>query len=228
MAFGDHVQSTSEDAGTVSTRPLAFASNNVAGNTLSVLARIGVGTADQITGITDSQGNTWAKAKSQIATADHDLELWYALNCKAGANTVTINLASSATLRWIIQEHEGNMAFDAANGATGTSFTADSGAITTADASELLLGGASVSATNAFTATGGFTQRQAIPASPASKIASQDRVVAAGTYNSTTDFGGTDLWAAVVAAFKLAASGNFPPVPESALMHDRLNTLSRM
>lgn len=199
MAFGAHIQSTGKDAGTVATDNQAYGSNNIAGNILIVVARVGVATINSVTSITDTQTNTWARGKSQVATADHDLEVWYALNCKVGANTVTINNTSS-TLRWIIAEYTGNGASSAidpsTNGNTASSTSLDSLSITTAAANTVLIGGNSMASdTGGLTATNSFTEEQEIVL----RVQLQDRnLTGTATVNSTATAGAGSQWAAVI------------------------------
>lgn len=59
---------------------------------------------DQITGITDSLGNTWVKGTSATNGATTHGEMWYAANAAPGACTVTIALASSVKLTAVAVE----------------------------------------------------------------------------------------------------------------------------
>src|SRR6266403_290730 len=76
----------------------AFSSNNAAGNFLVCAVRyfvISIGGG--ITGVTDSQGNTWVRANGSYQDGASDfVSSWYATNCKAGANTVTFTGGSSS------------------------------------------------------------------------------------------------------------------------------------
>lgn len=79
-----------------------------------------------------------------------------------------------------------------------------------------------------------FSKRATASVDPAGGIdttyAVEDAVqVTAASINPTWTEAVADAAVGIAAAFKAAVvGGSFPPVPESALMHDRLNTLSRM
>ncbi len=77
--------------------PLAFTSNNASGNLLvcTVLSTVATDTF----ALTDSQGNTWATAKTVSATSPFatSIGIFYAANSKAGANTVTVHTGTSTT-----------------------------------------------------------------------------------------------------------------------------------
>lgn len=78
----------------------AFSSNNTLGNLL--VANV-ASFAYDVTNVTDSQGNTW----KQAGTATANSSIWYAQNCKAGANTVTLNKSSTGTGFLAIAEYSG-------------------------------------------------------------------------------------------------------------------------
>ena len=79
------VQSTAKNA----SGSLAYGSNNAAGNLLILIgvSNAGIGTSVP----TDTQGNTWNLAVSRSTQA-----MFYAMNSKAGANTVTDNSGANA------------------------------------------------------------------------------------------------------------------------------------
>lgn len=209
MAFGAHIQSVGKDSGVVATDNQAYGTNNVAGNILIVIARVGVATLNSVTSISDTQTNTWARGKSTLATGDHDLEVWYALNCKVGANTVTIN-NTSGTLRWIIAEYTGNGASSAidpsTNGNTGNSTSLDSLSITTAKANTVLIGGNSMASDSlGLAATNSFTEEQEI----VGRVQLQDRnLTATNTVNSTATAGSGSQWAAIIIGINDGGGGD--------------------
>src|SRR5688572_12742769 len=78
-----HVQSTGAQATSV-----AFGSNNTAGNLLICVS----GSGADITGVTDTQGNTWVKRSGQYNAGNLvSCYIWEAKNCAAGANTVSLS-----------------------------------------------------------------------------------------------------------------------------------------
>lgn len=209
MAFGAHIQSVGKDSGSVASDPQAYGTNNIAGNILIAIVRVGNASANSVSSMTDTQTNTWVRGQSQVATADHDLEIWYALNCKVGANTVTANLTGTFTLRWIIAEYTGNGVSSAidpsTNGNTGNSAALDSLSITTAKANTVLIGGNSMAADSlGLTATNSFTEEQEI----VGRVQLQDRnLTATNTVNSTATAASASQWAASIIGINDGAGG---------------------
>lgn len=112
---------------------LAFLSNNQQGNLL--VACIGNGDdGDVLTNVTDTQGNTWQQAGFVVQGEVH-VAIWYAENCKAGANTVTANFTASefASNLAIAEESlmEKSAAFDVSNTGTAFDLTVTTASITT-------------------------------------------------------------------------------------------------
>jgi hypothetical protein len=213
MAFGDPIQFPSVDSGSVANANLAFVSNNTSGNILGMMCRIGSGTITVST-LTDSR-NTWTFAKRQLDSSSVDTgELWYTLNCGAGANTVSITLTGTATLRWGLGEWTGNgasAAFDSpAVSASAGSTNMDSGPKTTAQNNTLLIGG-NFHANDfgaSITAAGSFTERWQV----ASRSQLQDRVVSAtGTYNSLATLSVSEAWGALMMAINDGGGGGGEP-----------------
>src|SRR6267378_2150943 len=142
------VQSAAHDngAGSLSTCTASFGSANTAGNLIVVAVEIGATATDRQAMITDTQGNTYVPATSQVTWrtvgGGSSAQIFYAANIKGGANTVTMTLAGGATAWNQIEIHEYSglsttSPLDvtaSAFGTTGTSpFTASSGsAVTTA------------------------------------------------------------------------------------------------
>lgn len=92
-----NVVTTTSSGGTPNTASAAFSSNNAAGSLL--VAAIGINTSSpSVSGITDSQGNTWSKAAATNGSSS-DAEVWYAPNSKAGANTLTITITGTSSAR---------------------------------------------------------------------------------------------------------------------------------
>ncbi|MDE1839577.1 MAG: hypothetical protein KGH87_06625 [Thaumarchaeota archaeon] len=75
-------------ASTVASFPLAFAANNGL-NSLLVACFSWFAPATSVT-VTDSQGNTWTKITTVTDGYGDNIDMWYAVGCKAGANTVTV------------------------------------------------------------------------------------------------------------------------------------------
>jgi hypothetical protein len=123
---------------------LAYDSDNAAGNLLTAEISFG-STAVTVSGITDSQGNTWSLVKRQTYSGSfpRTVEIWSAPNCAAGANSVTVDLSASTMAALWIQEWSGADAAgatDGTNGANNASTTTHSaGGVTTTVADCLVL-----------------------------------------------------------------------------------------
>ena len=132
------------------TASLAFASNNTVGSLLICIFRSDIGAT-----VSDSQGNSWHAAIAQSNVSDRDIELgiWYALNCKSGANTVTV---TGAFLVQVIAEYSG-VATASALGTTNSAIGSGSGSYNsgtvTSTRSALFIGGVENESANSITDT---------------------------------------------------------------------------
>lgn len=186
----------------------AFVSNNTAGNLLICCTQ---STANPTT-VTDSAGNTWAKA---IGIDDFQYaEIWYAMNCAAGANTVTVNGLTFGNI-WIA-EYSGielTGALDKTAGAigSGSNHTAvNSGnTATTSQADELLICCAANFGGQPYAWTSPLTERYEGTAPGSRVMGTADQIVSAtGTYAALATMGGaTILDHALIATFKAASGG---------------------
>src|SRR5262249_5445177 len=91
------IQHASVDAGGTSA-PLAFPTSNTAGNFIAVVVRAFM--TNQTITVTDSRGNTYVRAVQFNNGSDDTVAMYYAQNIGAGANTVTVALSISASLRF--------------------------------------------------------------------------------------------------------------------------------
>lgn len=199
----------------------SFNMPNTAGNTLVLnYVWLGQGSTITITGITDTLGNTWTLLSPITLNASTTPpyptfgQAAYCLNCKGGANTVTVHFsgAGGAYIGATISEWRGSAAasLDATAQQLVTSATPASPSIT-ASAGDLLVGYA-VTQDGFVTVTpgAGFTTRTCQVRSTSLQSAFS---VAAGNY--TNNFTGTPdgtggtthLWAIGILAFKPAPTG---------------------
>lgn len=204
------VQGPTQQRAASGANALAFGSNNAAGN----LLWLGVMMEDDtstISTVTDSRGNTWAACApiKHSGGGNFSVQLWYAKNCAAGANTVTLTPSAGAS-NLAIYEYSGydtTAPFDQhseAADATGLLTTADSGNVTTSAGSELL---AAIAASNrALTAGAGFTPREGAVFNL--YFLTEDKVAgAAGSYNATETLAIAGSWVIALATFKPVAGG---------------------
>ena len=79
--------------GSVTTLAKAFASNNLVGNTIIVVAGSGSNAAMTVA---DTQGNTYTSAVTGVQSTTVGVAIFYAVNIAGGANTVTLTCTSSS------------------------------------------------------------------------------------------------------------------------------------
>lgn len=194
------VQVANKTVGVASTT-LAYGSNNTAGNLLLLTAR--VTTAATVVTVTDSNHNDWQKI-STTTNGTSTTSLFYAPNCKVGANTVSIfGGATTNSIQMVIAEYSGVNTLDQlATAGPTTSVSFSSGNITTTQANELLIGfgenetanSLTISPTNSFTLeTNGSASGNAFMI---------DRIVSStGTFAATAGFSASVAWAGGVASF---------------------------
>lgn len=98
------VQKVGFTSDTTKTVVADYQSDNIAGNLLvAFVGSIGID-GDDVTGLTDSQGNVWFRA----GRSTHNISIWYAQNCKGGANTVSLSKSGSVSRGFLaIAEYSG-------------------------------------------------------------------------------------------------------------------------
>ena len=130
------------------TASLAFASNNTVGSLLICIFRSSTGAT-----VSDSQGNSWHAAIAQSNGTIRELGIWYALNCKSGANTVTV---TGAFLVQVIAEYSGvatASALGTTNSASGSGSGSYNSGTVTSTRSALFIGGVENESANSITDT---------------------------------------------------------------------------
>jgi hypothetical protein len=187
--------------GGVSTESLLYNNTNALGNLLFAVFGWEDVAGLTITSVTDSLGNLWQSFPKMGVSGTHTGQAWYALNCNAGANTVTATW-SGATATYVqisLAEYSGVDTLGPANAAaTGNNGSPTSNNITTTAASSLLIGYGDEGG-NTWTAGAGYTLRTT---SAAQRSALEDQYpVAAGTYDATFSLLGGDPWECGIASF---------------------------
>lgn len=210
------VQHASKDAGSAASTTLDFPVPNSAGNWSGVIVRA-QGLNQTIT-VSDSNGNEYRKAVQLDVTRDGaTLALFYAENIKSGANTVRVAISQSGTLRIAILEYTGVAAtdsLDSTGAAEGSGTAPASSSATTAVNGELLIGAIMTANPATVNAGSGFTLREAVPSTSTSKLVVEDRVqAAAGSAQASGTLESSDVWGAVIAAFKPASGAPTPVLP---------------
>jgi hypothetical protein len=177
-----------------------------------------------VSSVTDSQGNQYHLALGPtVLTGVLSQSIYYAPNISpaaASADAVTVTFKAAAQYPDIrILEYSGIDSVspvDVSVGAAGTSATSSSGAATTTNPADLLVGANTVLHETAG-ASSGFTQR--LLTEPDSDIA-EDRVVnVAGTYITSEPLTSAAGWVAQMVAFRSASGSSSPtqtPTPTPA------------
>ncbi|HET7540231.1 MAG TPA: fibronectin type III domain-containing protein, partial [Polyangiaceae bacterium] len=165
-------------------------------------------TISSISSVTDTRGNVYQLAVGPTVRAGFATQaIYYAKNIAAGSNSVNVvfdRAADYVDLR--ILEYTGidpTTALDVTASATGSSATANSGAVTTTNANDLIVGANMVSTWTSAPGTG-FSPR--VVTNPDGDIA-EDRIVSAvGSYSATATLGSPGDWIMQLAAFRAAGS----------------------
>jgi hypothetical protein len=192
-----------------------FAAAQTAGN-LNVIAVGWNDTTASVTSVTDAAGNTYARAIGPTTSPGPlSQSIYYAKNIKAaaaGTNVVTVTFSPAAA--WVdlrILEYSGmdsNNPLDGSVGASGTSGTADSGALTTTNANDLLFGANMTTITTLGPGTG-FVSR--IITVPDSDLAEDRMVSTTGTYHATASVSTGGAWVMQLVAFRGGPADTQPP-----------------
>ena len=186
---------------------VAYSKAQTAGNT-NILAIGWADTTSNITGVTDSKGNTYSVAVATTRGSTQSQAIYYAKNiagAAANANTVTVTFNTPARFVDLrASEYSGLDAvapLDKTASATGTAATAVTPSVTTSFGSELIFGAGDTS--GRFSSAGtGFTKR--IITNPDSDITLDKNVSSIGSYNVSAK--GSGAWVLQMATFKAAGS----------------------
>ena len=182
---------------------VAYTLAQTAGN-LNVVAVGWNDATSTVSTISDTRGNTYTLAVGPTTGTGLRQSIYFAKNIAAGSNTVTVTFNQAAAFVDVrVQEYSGldtANPLDVAAGAAGTGTLANSGAVTTTSASELIFG-AGMTSTH-FTGAGtGFTTR--IITNPDADIAEDQVVSSTGTYSATAP-ATSSQWVMQVATFRAA------------------------
>jgi hypothetical protein len=186
---------------------VAFPTTNSSGNL--IIAFVRMSTTSQTVTLSDSAGNTYVQAVSQVQNADgSQIRLFYARNILGRANTVKATFSSANNHPWLaIYEYKGlntNNPLDRTAHTQGRSTAPSSGATpTTTSANELIFSGFGFPAnySGSQTAGSGYTLIQNDKGGSAA--ANESRLVTAtGSYAAAFNLGSSVNWCAVIATFK--------------------------
>ena len=168
-------------------------------------------TSSSIASVTDSNGNTYVLAATTGATAvpgapgqqGVSQAIYYAAAINAGANTVTVTFNQTTAAQSIrMVEYAGldtAHPLDTSVANNGSTVPADSGAVTTNSANDLLFGAGAI--TSGFTGSG--TGFNTVLLNGFGDIVEDQVVTTAGSYNATATFGAGG-WVMQLVAFRAA------------------------
>jgi hypothetical protein len=223
-------QSNAVQGSGVGSVSVGFPTNNTAGNLIIAFVRMSSST--QTVSVTDTAGNTYTDAVSQVQSSDgHQIYIFYAKNIARGANTVKATFSSTNKRPWLaIYEYSGlstTSPLDKTAAAQGSSSTPSTGATAmTQAASELAFVGAGFntpSFTGTVTAGTGYTLGQ--QDTNTSRAATETSVVSStGSYTGTFTLGGTANWSAVLATFAAAGTATAPTITTASLPNGQQNS----
>ncbi len=193
---------------------LPFLAPNAAGNLILVATR--AYQPNQAITVSDSAGNVYKRAATLNNNTSNTVAIFYAENIRAGSNTVTVGVPTSASIRIAIFEYAGvarTNALDVTASRSGSGASPDSGTATTTAAGGLVVGVFSTGSGRTFTGGSGYTIRETVQAAPSTRLMVQDATqIAAGPVSAGATLDSSDLWGSVLVAFKKEASStNLPP-----------------
>ena len=198
MQQGNSIEGTG-----VGSLSVPFTSSNTAGNL--IIAFVRMSTTWQTVTVTDTAGNIYTDAASQVQAIDgHQIHLFYAKNIAGGPNTVTAAFSSTNNHPWFaVFEYSGLHTvnpFDQAAHAQGTSASPNSGFITGTSQFELVFEATGLPATYTGTVKwAGMTppfQDTGTSRAATVFISQSGRSAAEFSLSSSTN------WTALVVAFK--------------------------
>src|SRR4029077_6909914 len=196
---------------------VTYTSAQVAGD-LNVVVVAWYQTSTAISSVTDSKGNVYTLAVGPTTNGGAvNQSIYYArgiVAAGASTNTVTVRFTVAAQYPDIrILEYTGLAQvnpIDVTAAATGTNATSDSGAVTTTNANDLLVGANYLFTSTSGPATG-FTKRMIT--SPDGDIAEDRVVTTAGSYSASAPLSSAGLWVMQMVAFKAASGGTGDVTP---------------
>ena len=173
-----------------------------------------------VSAVTDSKGNTYARAVGPTVQSGYASQsIYYAKNiatAAAGTNSVTVTFASAATSADIrILEYSGadpNNPVDVTAASTGSSATSSSVAVTTTNATDLLVGANLVQGSTTGPGSG-FTKR--LMTTPDGDIAEDRMLTAAGSYSASAPVSPSGAWIMQMVAFRTPSGGTVSPAVSS-------------
>jgi Fibronectin type III domain len=171
-----------------------------------------------VSSVKDSKGHLYQLAVGPMVTGTFSQAVYYLKNisaAEAATNSVTVTFTAATKYPDIrILEYSGiNPAnpVDTVVGGTGYSATSGSGAVTTTNATDLLVA-ANMVQTTTISAGSGFTKR--LLTNPDSDIAEDEVVTTTGSHSASAPLNSAGSWVMQMVAFRAASSATPTPTPK--------------
>jgi hypothetical protein len=202
------IQARAAEGSGVSSLSVPFAGANTAGN--MIIAFVRMSTTYQTVTVTDTAGNIYSDAVSQVQTTDgSQAHIFYAPNIRGGANTVTVTFSGTNNHPFLaIYEYSGVTTLDSTAHARGSDANPNSGTTATASSpNELIFGGLGLPSSSGVSVTAGpsgWTLELQDTNQYGSRAATEDGIITnlPGPFDATFSLSSTANWAAIVASFK--------------------------
>jgi hypothetical protein len=199
-------QTNAAEGSGVSSVSTNFPASNITGNL--VIAFVRMSTTTQTVRVTDTAGNVYTDAVSQVQSADgHQIHIFYAKNVRGAANTVTATFSSGNAHPWLaVYEYSGlntTSPLDKKAGAQGSGATPSATVASTTAPNELLFVGSGLPAAFAGSLSAGAGFALLRQDTGSSRGANESGVVATpGSYSAKVNLSGNANWTAAIATFK--------------------------
>lgn len=197
----------------VTSKDVTWAGNTTTGNFIVVTVSTPTGGSNEVSGVTDSQTNTYQRAIREVTT-NHMVEIWYAMDI-TGGTTPTVTASFSGSLRPCMTIHEfSGVALTAAldqqlgGGGTGVTTMTIGPTSTTTVADELVFAVFNQNASPAtHTAVSPYGNGQTQTASTTGTSGTEFQVVSSiDDQTATMTTGSTNVYKAAIATFKAIPS----------------------
>ena len=204
--YNVYKQSANSPSGAVFTnKTLAFPSNVTSGSLL-VLCMTGIYTGT-IT-VSDNINGTWTLDDSQNISGGNGLRLYYFKNAAAGATTINVHVAVNAIASFVIAEYAAFNVSTVAGAtvkATGTSASANAGALTSPAGGLVVAFAANIAANvghNWTSVNAGFIIRENVASGSSMPLCVADKCLTAGSDNPTiVNQSAASNWGMIVSAW---------------------------
>jgi hypothetical protein len=159
-----------------------------------------------ITTVSDHAGNNWKTLFAPYGPSSFEQAMFYAENIaaqSAGQNVLTVSFSGTVSAELRLVEYAGIAmagSLDATQANTAAGMTADSGALTTTHAHDLLVA-SDTTDTSTMAAGPGYTSRLL---TSLGNIIEDREVTDVASYNAAAPLNGTGYWVMELAAFKAA------------------------